>query len=126
MALPQRKPKAESVIEKRKKKEKEVAEELPYKIEPRKREPLPDGPPNVKRSINYLREKCEPMRNKEGAIAAYHILTVLDHIEGKKAPEVRLQLPERKLQLPDRKAKPKITVKKKVKVQLKKRRRSKR
>lgn len=58
-------------------------EEGLYKVEPRQREPLPEGPPDLQRSIRYLREKCEPLRGVQGAIAAYHILVVLDAAERK-------------------------------------------
>lgn len=55
---------------------------IEYTVEPRTREPLPQGPPDVKQSVKYLRDYCEPLRGKYGAIAAYHILVVLDALEG--------------------------------------------
>lgn len=54
-----------------------------YQVEPRNRDPLPQGPPDLKKSIRYLREKCEPLRGVPGAIAAYHVLVVLDAMDRK-------------------------------------------
>lgn len=74
----------------RKAKEKEPE----YKPVPVVKEPWPDSAPNVKKSLAYLREKCEPLRGRAGAIAAFHILTVIDHFDNGSKP--KLQLPERK------------------------------
>jgi hypothetical protein len=64
-----------------------LKEDIVHKVEPRNREPLPEGPPELRTSIRYLREKCEPLRGMHGAVAAYHVLVVLDAMENK-APVV--------------------------------------